>query len=117
MKYEIGKLIGQYCMTVEDGDKLYNLIHPELVAGHPVELDFAEVIICSPPFLHPGIGRLFKDIQLEDFHRLLEVSNLNHLSMTGFKLAIEDAHKYYTDENFRNIIDEVSARRLEEWSQ
>lgn len=39
-KYKIIDLIGSYCIARQDGEKIYDLIHPELVADHPVELNF-----------------------------------------------------------------------------
>lgn len=110
MKYEIGKLIGQYCMTVEDGEKIYDLIRPHVLAGQPVELDFAGVDTCTPPFLGPAIGDLLRDISLEDLHRLLKVSNMDELSTNFLEFTIEELHLYYTDETYRQLIDDRMER-------
>ena len=50
MKLDIYKLIGEYCITIEDGQKVYNLIYPELAAEHCVELDFTGIKVFATPF-------------------------------------------------------------------
>lgn len=62
MKYHICKIVGQNCITLQDGQKVYDAIYPELKAGHPVELDFAEVEIFASPFFNFAIGHLMATI-------------------------------------------------------
>lgn len=45
MRHEILTLVGKNCITLADGQKVYELIYPELLADRPVELDFAGVKI------------------------------------------------------------------------
>lgn len=71
MKYDIRNLIGENCMTPDNGQKVYNLIHPELVADRPVKLDFTGVDIFASPFFNFAIGQLLKDFQPEDHYRQL----------------------------------------------
>lgn len=54
-------MIGANCITLDDGQQVYNAIHPELTAGHPVELDFDRVEIFASPFFNAAIGQLLKD--------------------------------------------------------
>jgi hypothetical protein len=105
--YNIHNLVGGICITPDDGEKVYDLIYPELLAGNAVELDFAGVNIIAPPFLNPAIGRLLKDIQPEDLDRLLKVSNLIPLGMRLMEEVIEDSKEYYSDEKIRRAVDEV----------
>ncbi|MFO5473702.1 MAG: hypothetical protein ACLBM2_07310, partial [Dolichospermum sp.] len=36
-KYEVFDLVGKNCITVNDGQKIYDLVHPQLQANQPVE--------------------------------------------------------------------------------
>ncbi len=56
MKYDIRNLVGENCMTPDEGQQVYNLIYPELVADRPVELDFSGVDIFASPFFNFAIG-------------------------------------------------------------
>ena len=107
MKLDIYGLIGENCITLEDGQKIYDRIHPELLAGHPVELDFAKVDVYAQPFFNAAIGQLLKDIKTEGLNRLLKICNLVPAGRAVLKRVIENSKQCYSDENFRKVQDEV----------
>lgn len=113
MKLDIYDLIGENCITLEDGQKIYDLIHPELLAGHPVEIDFAKVGVYASPFFNAAIGQLLKDIKAEDLNRLLKICNLVPAGLAVLKRVIENSKQYYSDENFRKAQDEVLLEQAE----
>ncbi|MCU0565408.1 MAG: STAS-like domain-containing protein, partial [Oculatellaceae cyanobacterium Prado106] len=43
MQYQIYDITGDYATDAESGQQLHDLIHPQLLAGHPVTLDFTGV--------------------------------------------------------------------------
>jgi hypothetical protein len=114
MKYDILAVVGENCITIEDGEKLYNLIYPRLVAGQPVELDFTGVSVFASPFFNAAIGRLLKDLNPEDLNRLLKVSNLAPVGMETLKLVIKNSARYYRDENFRKALDEILSEQAQD---
>lgn len=107
MKHEILTLVGKNCITPGDGQKVYDLVHPELLAEHQVELDFTGVEIFASPFFNFAIGQLLRDIQLTTLNRLLKFSNLNTVGKQILKLVIENSKRYYSDQNFRSRVDQV----------
>ncbi len=107
MIYKIHSLIGKNCITSEDGQAIYNLIHPQLLAENSVELDFAEVNIFASPFFNAAIGQLLKDIQTEKLNRLIKFSNLSPVGMQLVKKVIGNAKQYYSSENIREAVNEV----------
>lgn len=113
MKLNIYELIGENCITLEDGQKIYDRIHPELLAGHPVEIDFAKVGVYASPFFNAAIGQLLKDIKAEDLNRLLKINNLVPAGRAVLKHVIENSKQYYSDENFRKAQDEVLLEQVE----
>ena len=113
MNLNIHELIGENCITLEDGQKIYELIHPELSVGHLVELDFGGVGVFASPFFNAAIGRLLKDIKSEDLNRLLSVINLVPAGVAVLKRVIENSKQYYSDENMRKALDEVLLEQAE----
>ncbi|WP_335203410.1 STAS-like domain-containing protein [Nostoc sp.] len=107
MKHEILTLIGKNCITPGDGQKVYDLVHPELLALHEVELDFAGVEIFASPFFNFAIGQLLRDIKPETLNSLLKFSNLNTVGKQILKLVIENSKRYYSDPDFRSRVDQV----------
>jgi len=113
-KLNILNLVGEDCITIEDGEKVYDLIHPELKACRPVELDFDGITVFASPFLNYAFGRLFKDITPEDLNRLLKMSNLTPLGRDALKLVLENSARYYRDPVFRQALDEILMEQSEE---
>jgi hypothetical protein len=106
-KYEVFDLVGKNCITVNDGQKIYDLVHPQLQANQPVELDFAGVEIFAAPFFNFAIGQLLKDIQPENISKLLKISNIKPLGNQIISLVIENSKRYYSDPIFRSRLDKA----------
>ncbi|HAX78108.1 MAG TPA: hypothetical protein DCY88_20390 [Cyanobacteria bacterium UBA11372] len=107
MRHDIHDLIGKACMTPDEGQKVYDLIYPELVANRPVELDFARVEIFASPFFNFAIGQLLRDISPDTLNRLLKFSHLNPVGRHVLTRVIENSKQYYSNENTRKAVDEV----------
>ena len=107
MIYKVHSIIGKNCITLEDGQVIYDLIHPQLLAGNSVELDFIEVNIFASPFFNAAIGKLLKDIETETLKHLLTLSNLNPVGTQLVKKVIDNAKQYYSSENVREAVNEV----------
>ena len=106
-------MVGENCITLEDGQKVFDLIHPELLAGHIVELDFTNVTVFASPFFNAAIGRLLKDIKPEDLNHLLKITNLVPAGLTVLKRVIENSKEYYSNEGARKALDEVLLEQSE----
>ena len=106
-KYEVFDIVGKNCITLNDGQKIYNLIHPQLQVNQPVELDFTGVEIFAAPFFNFAIGQLLKDIQPENISKLLKISNIKPLGNQIISLVIENSKRYYSDPIFRSRLDKA----------
>ena len=113
MKLNIYELVGENCITMEDGQKVYDLIHPELLTGRRVELDFTDVSVFASPFLNVAIGQLLRDIKSEDLNRLLKVSNMTSAGLAVLRRVIENSKRYYSDEKTRKAVDEILLEKVE----
>ena len=111
MIYKIYDIIGENCMTPDEGQKIHDLIYPQLVANTPVELDFIGVNICISPFFNFAIGQLLNNIDADTLNRLIKVSNLNPVGMQVLKVVIDNAKRYYSDDNVRKTVDRLMSER------
>lgn len=101
-------LVGEYAITVEDGQKVYDIIKPELDAQNPLEIDFANVSIYASPFFNVGIGQLLRDFSSDDLNRLVNFAHLSALGKKTLQRVIENAKRYYSmTEEERRIVDFV----------
>ncbi|MBM4047447.1 MAG: DUF4325 domain-containing protein [Planctomycetes bacterium] len=110
MKCSVYPLVGENCITMEDGQKVYDLIHPELQAGRAVELDFQGSSVFASPFFNAAIGQLLEDIPPETLNRLLTVSNMGPVGMNVLKRVIENAKEYYSNPDVRTAVDAALAQ-------
>lgn len=101
-------------MTPYQNKKLYDLIHPQLIQGDTVTLDSSGVRICIPPFINFSIGYLLKDITLETFNELLNITNLNPISEQTMQLVITNSYEYWTNENVKNAVNAILTKLSEE---
>lgn len=113
MKINVFDLVGENCLTIVDGQKVYDLIYPELLAGHEVELDFDKAKVFASPFFNTAIGRLLKDLKPEDLNRLLKVSNIIPAGYAVLKRVIENSKQYFSDEKTRETIDAILHEQAE----
>ncbi|HEV7395518.1 MAG TPA: STAS-like domain-containing protein [Pyrinomonadaceae bacterium] len=114
MKVLVRDLVGENCVSYDDGHKVYELIHPELRAGQAVELDFSDVRVLVSLFLNSAIGRLLEDIATEDLNRLLLVSNLPTGGRETLRRVIENSKDYYFNPHVREALDKILAEHTVE---
>ena len=100
-RYKIVELVGKTCIASSKGQKIYNIIHPHLLMGQPVELDFSGVEICATPFLSFAIGQLLKDIPVKKLNKLLKINSIDATGKETLEIIFEDYSQYYSDPQFR----------------
>ena len=114
MKVEIKELIGQNCLTLEEGEKVYQQILPELNAGHEVVLEFDGVGVFASPFFNSAIGRLLKDKDSDELNRLLHFEHLASAGWQVLRRVVENAKQYYTEPDLRKALEEILHEQGEE---
>jgi STAS-like domain of unknown function (DUF4325) len=107
MTYKICDIVGEYAMTADGGQKVYDQIHPLLLGGKVVNLDFGGVKVFASPFFNFAIGQLLKDISASELNQLLKFISLNSDGYSVLERVIANAKRYYSDEQFRNAVDAV----------
>lgn len=111
MAFKVFDMVGEYAITADSGQKIYEQIHPILVAGKSVKLDFTGVKVFASPFFNFAIGQLLKNITADNLNQLLEVTELSSDGWNTLERIIANAKQYYSDEQFRNAVDTVIAEQ------
>jgi hypothetical protein len=110
MRVMVRDVIGEYAMTADEGQKVYDIIAPLLAKGERVELDFEGVRRCAAPFCSFGIGRLVGDHTREELNDRLRVENLSPPGAGILSLAIDNAERYYRRPGYREAMDRAWAK-------
>ena len=107
MILKIYDITGEYAISADYGQQVYDQIHSDLFDGRAVELDFAEVKVFASAFFNFAIGQLLKDISTDDFHRLLQISSLSPNGASILDQIITNAKRYYSDSQYQTAADAV----------
>lgn len=107
MKISIYDLIGDVCMTYEDGDQVYAAFHEAFDLGETVELDFAKTRIFVSAFFNASVGRLLEHHTRDEVRERLIFSNLPPSAAEPLRRSVENADRYYHDPAYRESLDRV----------
>jgi hypothetical protein len=107
MRLDVKEIAGTNCITLSDGQSLYEKIHPELKAGNTVELSFKGVRVFASPFFNAGIGQLLRDISATRLNDLLKVVDLPPNGVDTLKKVIENSRSYYASGENQKAVTEA----------
>lgn len=105
MNLFIAQLIGEFCVTLEDGQIVFDKISAAINTSTDVELDFEGVRVVVSPFLNAAIGQLLRDFTPNQLNQYLHIINLPLGVEAILARVIENAKTYYSDPIYRNAVD------------
>jgi len=97
VKILVRAIIGEDCVALEDGRKLYHRIVQDIRADRPVELDFAGVQVFAASFFNSSLGFLLRDFESSELNRLIRVSNLAPAGRTVLDRVVKNSRRYYQE--------------------
>ena len=107
MKVNVRELVGEVCMTYEDGVKIHSAYRAAFDRGETVELDFTGTRVFVSQFFNAAVGQLLKDYPKDEVqHRLIPL-NLPFAGAAPMRQSIENSERYYRDPQFRAALDKV----------
>jgi hypothetical protein len=107
MRHNVYGITGQYAISFDDGQQLFNLIHPNLLEEQTIEINFKEVKIFFSAFFNAAIGQLLQDISVETLNKYLVIIDLPSHGAVVLEQVIENAQLYYSDPAQREAVDTV----------
>lgn len=86
-----------YCISAEDGQKVFDEILPLLAVGQKLILSFKGVGTLIPLFLNVAIGQLYGSFTEEQVRALVKVDGLAEDDLEMLKRVVDNAKKYYAN--------------------
>ena len=114
MKLSVKELVGEVCITQEDGQKLHAAYRTAFDAGETVELDFADTRIFASQFFNVAVGQLLKDYTIDEVRRRLLCPSLPAAGAEPLRRSVENAEAYYRDPKYQEALDRVLAEQAVE---
>jgi len=107
MKVNVQELVGDVCMTSEDGAKVHDAYRAAFDRGETVELDFVGTRIFVSQFFNTAVGQLLKDYSKDEVQRRVIPLHLPFAGGAPMRQSIENAGRFYRDPQFRAALDKV----------
>lgn len=95
IQYSVRELIGS--PIAAHGEQLRDLLLAHLAQGQTVTLDFAEMRVVFPQFLHTALGELLHTYDPPTVRQHIHLLNLPPAMERNLSRYIEDAHRAYHD--------------------
>lgn len=107
MKLRVHDLIGELCMTYEDGEALLAKLRPALIDYPQVEVDFADTRVHMSPFFNGSIAALLESYSRDELHQRLSIKNLSGNAVKTLSACLDSGEQYYHDPAYRQAVDAV----------
>lgn len=107
MKVMVKEIIGENCITLADGEKIFQMIHDDLINHRNVELNFAGVSVFASPFFNSSIGQLLKDNSPEDLNKNLKILDISPNGDITMRRVIENSKNFYSNREYRKSMDKL----------
>jgi STAS-like domain of unknown function (DUF4325) len=104
MRYIVKDITGPYAIAPDAGQVLYEQIHPVLLKGQNVELDFSEVKVYASAFFNFAVGQLLKDLSASDLNQRLSITGLNPSGQNILERVIDNAKRYYAEPFYQQAV-------------
>ena len=90
---------GEFCVSTNDGQALYEKIAPLIKGGCAVEVSFEKIETIISAFLNAAIGQLYGDIPEERIQEFLTVSSMSEDDKVLLARVVENAKRYFQAQN------------------
>ncbi len=114
MNVEIKTLVGDSCVTSEDGQRVYDVIYPKLAAGESVCLNFSNIRVFASPFFNFAIGQLLKDLEPDALNQLLKVEKITADGLLICQQVVKNAKEYYRNPETKKAVDDILKQQAED---
>lgn len=114
MKLNVLSIVGENCITLEDGEELHHRISYGLSHGDTVEVDFTGVRVYASPFFNAAIGKLVGEFQKNTINNSLKFDGLTGRGDHVLKRVLKNAEHYYTNPEYEKALISVIGKKSED---
>jgi hypothetical protein len=111
MNLNVFAMTGEYAITLDDGQQVFDNLLGALREEERVTLDFSGVKIVASPFLNAAIGQLLRELDADFLNTHLRIENLPVTARPLLRQVIDNARRYYADPTYRQAVDATIAEQ------
>ena len=106
-RIHLEKVVGENCASIDDGDKVFQLVRPELVKGFQVEIDFKGVKLMLTPFLNACFGKLLEQFGREVTMTHVSMRNISNELLQRINDFISRKESEFTKSHDREMLQDI----------
>ena len=107
IRVALEKIIGENCVSIDDGEKVLQLLRPELLKGVSVEVDFKGVNLLLTPFLNACFGKILEQFGREVTMTHVSMRNISNEFLQRVNQFINRKDEEYTRSNEKEMLEEI----------
>jgi hypothetical protein len=105
---------GNAAISVDDGNKVYNLISKSINENLKVILDFNNINLMTSPFLNAAIGQLYGVYDDGKIKNNLSIVNLSDIHIDTFKRVVDRARDYFKNKESKENLDDIAKEMIDD---
>lgn len=110
MRINLKELCGTNCVALDDGEKVYQQLFPELREKRTVELDFSGIELVFSPFLMGALGKLLDHFEKETVMQRVSLRNISEEHLRSINEFLDRADRQAREasdvETMRDLFEE-----------
>ena len=103
MKVPVHNIVGDACMTCNEGQRLQRQFREAFDRGETVELDFDKTRIFGTIFFNAAVASLLENYSHDELERRLKIVNLPPAAKELLDDSLDSADRYYHGSDFQKI--------------
>ena len=107
LRIYLEKVVGENCASIDDGDKVFQLVRPELVKGFQVEIDFKGINLMLTPFLNACFGKLLEQFGREITMTEVSMRNISNELLQRINDFISKKEVEFTQNHDREMLQDI----------
>jgi len=111
---KVYELFGEFCITLDDGIKLREMMLEAIEQSDKVLVSFENVSVFMSTFFNAAFGALLEQFSKQDIKNKIELEDMSEDGRFVLERVLESAEAYYKDQHTREIIDELIREKAED---
>lgn len=99
--------VGPHCLTMDDGQRVFQALQSKLSGGDSVVLDFSGVDVIASPFMNAAVGQLLQAMTTVELRKRITFEHLSEVGRDVLERVVHNSSEYYSNPDARRAVDTI----------
>ncbi len=111
---KVYELFGEFCITLDDGIKLREMMLEAIEQSDKVLVSFENVSVFMSTFFNAAFGALLEQFSKQDIEKKIELENMSEDGRFVLERVLERAEIYYGNQISREAINDLISKKADD---